>query len=298
MNTAFLGYALLSPAGPLRLHGQNEPPLLAPCFGDNMMLRVAPARDPADSLLLWGWVPDGQKVSVRFSTHSKDLTVSDYEPGRRRGFTSWRLTSRHLEEPLKAGGPFSLTITPMTPRFMRADVRGTARVFTNLLAGEVWIASPAGRPSPRMGGGPLPDAVRLLRVGQAHWGDLKAPLLLPADVQGWALAGDGSGDRGLPASIRYFAMAYRRHYPDMPLGIILVPPSGDREPIRSHALNSILKQVYDDELDDYHHARRAALEAKRRGVAVETRIEVPKHQLVRAEGSVPSILYGVDGCFW
>ncbi len=69
-------------------------------------------------LPVWGTATDGENISVEFAGQKVSVTAKD---GR------WRAWLK----PLKAGGPFSLTITGNDDRL----------TFTNILVGDVWLAS-------------------------------------------------------------------------------------------------------------------------------------------------------------
>jgi len=83
-------------------------------FGDKMVLQ----RDKP--IAVWGWASAGERVTVNF--HDQTKTAKADKQGR------WSL---HLD-PESAGGPYQLTVS---------GKRGVDKAFSDVLVGEVWLAS-------------------------------------------------------------------------------------------------------------------------------------------------------------
>ncbi len=93
---------------------------LAPLFGDNMVLQ----RD--QPLPVWGKAAAGEKISVRFASHTKTATADSSG--------NWKVVLSSL--PANAE-PRTLTISAESIRHSSFVIRD----FTNVLVGEVWLAA-------------------------------------------------------------------------------------------------------------------------------------------------------------
>jgi sialate O-acetylesterase len=85
-----------------------------PLFSDDAVLQRSKA------VPVWGTADEGEKVTVTIQGQEAAATTKDGK---------WLVTLK----PLKAGGPFTLTIT--------GDKEGSPTEFKNVLVGEVWVCS-------------------------------------------------------------------------------------------------------------------------------------------------------------
>lgn len=320
---------LIGCAAALAISGVAQaPPLLAPCFGDNMVLsHQVQSKGSEEKEALWGWAKRKEHVSIRLRTRAMEtnLVAVRANTGDQDGSWIWRLPWSDFPAP--PGGPYDLTIRVSTnhPTDKRPGFDdGRERRLTNVMVGQVWaVGLRVGRGVPHRLGG-LPDGFRLFRVRDLSWNTPNNRGRLLANtgpLGGWEVPGrDGSSDR-VPNLVAY--MAKELVIPDgsvPPVGIILAEweanqdkpgtdtgesRGGDDKTGDSRAvadlrgkLERAMSRAEERCTEDHERALKELLQSKRYGRnarSLPDRVSLPTRRLPPAD---KIFMCEVNGYFW
>jgi len=283
-----------------------------------MVLRQ-PLRSQRQNVVLWGWVPDRQYVSVQLPgtrllrpEHASDGRLN----ARQIPYRLWLLRAAQLPEPMPTNGPFSLTLRVHKSRPGESlkkpeDVLDTQEI-TNVIMGSVWtIRVLPDRGSPhQVRPASLSPRFRVLRLSDLVWDGRSPELIGRVGTGGWQVpAEDPAVLEALPglaayAGLHWFEMDTR---PALGLGIILVDHYPGEEMKDREALiqeDSLMKKAvaaaFEDCGRDQARNEPERLRLKRRGISTRSLgLRQPTASVswmrppARAE-----FCYDVDGFFW
>lgn len=305
------GFALLVSLGSGRPFADPvDAPVLAPCYGDNMVLKAPVAAEP-NKVILWGWVPAGQRVSVELPPPAKPIAVREYDRDESlradpRGWQIWTLLARDLRDPLPREGPFSLTV-----RRLKAKATIAEQPCTNVVWGQVWalwIRRPPGTFHARA---ELPPQFRVLRATTFGWGVRSYALMQQAGVaSGWRIpATDALARESLPDLLAYAVpeLLPARGSSAGAFGVILVQSEatlGGGLVVRenagplAHQMEQALLNARGRCDTDYAQALQNLLQAKRRGLPTQESPKLPSVPCLRAPTEKGEFMCDVLGVWW
>lgn len=305
-------FAALPVFSSLLVWGQPDLPLLAPCFGDNMVLRQPLAKE-GKRVVLWGWVPERLHVSIQPEGANRLLRPGEDRSFRSADYRLWVLRSEDIELPWPTSRPFSLTIRRHKSRPGRvlkdADDRIGKLEITNVVMGPVWVV----RVVPNRGEphliDQLPPDFRVLRLSDGLWVGRSTNLLRRLQTPGWQVPGwDGSVLRALPGLVAHAAAHYSLSASaqrSSALGILVVEQEleGQRNPsvlggesLLSKSLEAAKRACEGDE----NRIKAEKLRRKRRGTATnDLGSRAPTASVAhRPPPPDAEFFYDVDGFYW
>lgn len=240
---------------------------------------------------LWGWADEGETVTVEFQTQKVTATAKD---GR------WLLRL----QPLKAGGPYALTIS------------GKNKVeFKNVLVGEVWVCSGQSNMAWRLNQTDNAEAeiaaakypqIRLFNIPRAE------PNAPAQDVKGaWKECAPETA--ATFSAVGYFFGRDLHKARNVPIGLINNAVGGS--PAESWMRGEVLKSdteynqffaTYDKQMERYEIAsakyKEQAAQAKAEGKELPATVRPPAKPWLPAglyNGLIaPLIPYGIKGAIW